>query len=118
LSPGIERRHQEIGPFVLDQLHHVPHETVNRADRLPRRPAHLRQGVEDLVDEGVGIDEVDLFAGQGGSGIRRRLGDWTRRRQRVGGRGICLLKSDERTLANRSGHAERFHRPVDGAVSW
>ena len=45
-------------------MEQVPRKAVDRVDRLAAGAGHLGDGVEDLVDQGVGVNFPDRLSGQ------------------------------------------------------
>ena len=72
VSRGVERTDQRVGPLVLQELQQVLGEAEDRVDRLAAGAGHLRDRVEHLEDQRVGVDHVD---GPAGRGIRCHVAD-------------------------------------------
>ena len=58
----VERADQRVGLLLLDEVQHVADEAEHGADLLAARAAHFRQGVKDLEDQRMGVDDVDVPA--------------------------------------------------------
>ena len=67
----VEGTNQIIGLPHLDQVQQITHKTLHRSHRLPVRPRHLRQGMKNLIDQRVRIDQIDCFPRQIGKLIGR-----------------------------------------------
>ena len=108
LARQIEGAEEEIGLFRFQQKEQVPRKPIDGIDRLPGGAGHVRDGVEDLVDQGMGIDHPDRLAGET-FGLRRdcRIGLQpvsTAGLQPVAGFGL------QSVAANRCGwRRRRFH---------
>ena len=104
LAGQVERTEQIVGPLGIEQIEQVAGEAVDGPDGLAGRTGHLRQGVEDLVDQRMGVDDVHLLA-------RQRLwrGDGGHRTQAAGGR--LLLHRTGRFDGRRFGDVKE-ERPL------
>ena len=58
----VEGADEGVRLFVFDQVEHVADEAEDGADLLAAGAAHFRQGVEDLENERMGVDDVDVPA--------------------------------------------------------
>ena len=55
----VEGGRQVVGLAVAEQVEQVPEDPEDGVGRLARRPRHQRDGVEDLVDQGIGFQDVE-----------------------------------------------------------
>ena len=60
----VERAKREIRPLRFQQVQQVPREAVHRRHGLAARTGHLRQGMKDLVDQRVGVDDPNRLPRQ------------------------------------------------------
>ncbi len=75
LARQVEGTEQEVGLLRFQQIKQVPGKAIDGIDRLAAGAGHVRNGVENLVDQGVGVDHPDRLPGQA-FGRRRRRFRW------------------------------------------
>ena len=80
LARQVEGTEQKVRLLRFQQIEQVPRKAIDGIHRLPAGAGHVRDGVEDLVDQGMGIDDPDRLPGKA----------FGRRRGRFGGRRIGL----------------------------
>jgi hypothetical protein len=91
LAGGVEGDKQIVRLAVDQQLDDVADEAMHRADRLPAGAAHLRHRMKDLINQRMGVDDINRFAtalyrgwaGLPGRGARRLIRN---------GAGCCVAK--------------------------
>ena len=64
LARQVEGTEEEVGLFRFQQIEQVPRKPVDGIDRLAAGAGHVRDGVEDLVDQGMGVDNPHRLSGQ------------------------------------------------------
>ena len=74
LARQVEGTEEEVGLLRFQQVEQVPGKTKDGIDRLAAGAGHVRNGVEDLVDQGVGVDHPDRLSGQACRRRGRRFG--------------------------------------------
>ena len=74
LARQIEGAEKKVGLLRFQQIEQVAGKTKDGIDRLAAGAGHLRNGVEDLVDQGVGINHPDRLSGQAGGRRGRGFG--------------------------------------------
>ncbi len=80
LSRQVEGTEQKVRLLRFQQIEQVPRKSINGIHRLPARAGHVRDGVENLMDQGMGVNDPDRLPGKA----------FGRRRGRFGGRRIGL----------------------------
>ena len=64
LAGQVERAEQVVRLLLLQQVEQIAGEAEHGPHRLALRAGHLRQGVKDLMDQRMGVDDPDRLAGQ------------------------------------------------------
>ena len=64
LARQVEGTEQEVRLLRFQQVEQVPRETIDGIHGLPAGAGHVRNGVEYLMDQGVGVDHPDRLSGK------------------------------------------------------
>ena len=119
LARQIEGAEEKVGLFGFQQEEEVAGKAIDRVDRLAAGAGHVRDGVENLVDEGMGINDPDGFVREtrwrGRCFRRRKRGLRPFVADRFGRRRCFLIEEGFLVPGNPFGHSQLvFIPPVVG----